>query len=150
MSSSSWLLVNHFSKRFWLLYVNFLWNQIKINKIETSTFDHLNQVVIAQWLAWKNVIGNVLGSNPGKGDNILISDWRKFEYHYSVGLWTNWTSIIWDQQSPSVKSPLSNYKWRTTIIGALVAVVHHQTVTFIVSYRIAKCIREIVSSNGEV
>ena len=34
----------------------------------------LNQVVIAQWLAWQLATGEVLCSNPSKGDNLLISD----------------------------------------------------------------------------
>ena len=41
----------------------------------------------------------VPGSNPGKGEN-LINFWLKkkfnsfeFEYHQSIGLGTNWTSI---------------------------------------------------------
>ena len=33
-----------------------------------------NQVVIAQWLAWRLATGEVPGSNPGKGENLLISD----------------------------------------------------------------------------
>ena len=33
-----------------------------------------DQVVIAQWLAWRLAIGEVLGSNPGKGENLVISD----------------------------------------------------------------------------
>ena len=32
------------------------------------------QVVIAQWLAWQLATGVVPSSNPGKGDNLLISD----------------------------------------------------------------------------
>ena len=31
-------------------------------------------MVIAQWLAWRLAIKLVPGSNPGKGDNLLISD----------------------------------------------------------------------------
>ena len=30
---------------------------------------HRNQVVIAQWIAQQLAIGNVQGSNPGKGEN---------------------------------------------------------------------------------
>ena len=30
-----------------------------------------NQVVIAQWLAWQPATGEVPGSNPGKGKNLL-------------------------------------------------------------------------------
>ena len=33
-----------------------------------------NQVVIAQWLAWRLATGDVLGLSPGKGENLLISD----------------------------------------------------------------------------
>ena len=33
-----------------------------------------NQVVIAQWLAQRHATGEVPGSNPGKGENLLISD----------------------------------------------------------------------------
>ena len=33
-----------------------------------------DQVIIAQWLAWRLATGYVLGSNPGKGDNLLTSD----------------------------------------------------------------------------
>ena len=33
-----------------------------------------HQVVIAQWLARQLATGEVLGSNPGKGDNLLISE----------------------------------------------------------------------------
>ena len=32
------------------------------------------QVVIAQWLARRLATGEVLGSNPGKSENLLISD----------------------------------------------------------------------------
>ena len=31
----------------------------------------INQVVIAQWLARRLAAGEVLGSNPGKGENLL-------------------------------------------------------------------------------
>ena len=34
----------------------------------------LHQVVIAQWLARRHATGEIPGSNPGKGDNLLISD----------------------------------------------------------------------------
>ena len=33
-----------------------------------------NQVAIAQWLARRLATGEVLGPNPGKGENLLISD----------------------------------------------------------------------------
>ena len=33
-----------------------------------------NQVIIAQWLARRLATGEVPGSNPSKGDNLLISD----------------------------------------------------------------------------
>ena len=33
-----------------------------------------NQVVMAQWLARRLAIGEVPGSNPGEGENLLISD----------------------------------------------------------------------------
>ena len=33
-----------------------------------------DQVIIAQWLAWQIATGEVPGSNPGKGENLLISD----------------------------------------------------------------------------
>ena len=33
-----------------------------------------NQVIIAQWLAWQLATVEVPGSNPDKGDNLLISD----------------------------------------------------------------------------
>ena len=33
-----------------------------------------DQVVIAQWLAWRLATGEVPGSNPGKGEDLLISD----------------------------------------------------------------------------
>ena len=36
--------------------------------------DRYNQVVIAQWLAWRPATGEVPGLNPGKGENLLISD----------------------------------------------------------------------------
>ena len=32
------------------------------------------EFVIAQWLARQLATGEVLGSNPGKGENLLISD----------------------------------------------------------------------------
>ena len=32
------------------------------------------QVVIAQWLARRLATGEVPGSNPGKGENLLISE----------------------------------------------------------------------------
>ena len=34
----------------------------------------LNQVIIAQRLAWQLITGEVQGSNPGKGENLFISD----------------------------------------------------------------------------
>ena len=49
-----------------------------------------DQVVIAQWLAWRPAMGEVPGSNPSKGDNLLISD-RKGNIIYS-NLNTN---IVW-------------------------------------------------------
>ena len=33
-----------------------------------------NQVIIAPWLAWRLATGEVTGSNPGKGENLLFSD----------------------------------------------------------------------------
>ena len=36
---------------------------------ETVTKITLNQVIIAQWLAWQFAIGEVSGLNPDKGDN---------------------------------------------------------------------------------
>ena len=42
-------------------------------------FFSLYQVVIAQWLAWGLATGEVLGSNPGKGESI----YRKY---YSQGI----------------------------------------------------------------
>ena len=33
-----------------------------------------NQVIIAQWLAWWLATGKVQDSNPGQGENFLISD----------------------------------------------------------------------------
>ena len=35
-----------------------------------------DQVVIAQWLARWLATGEVPGSNPGKGENLLISDYK--------------------------------------------------------------------------
>ena len=35
---------------------------------------HPDQVIIAQWLAWRLATWEVPGSNPGKGENLLISD----------------------------------------------------------------------------
>ena len=37
----------------------------------------INQVVIAQWLAWRLATSEVPGLNPGKGENLLISDLKK-------------------------------------------------------------------------
>ena len=37
-------------------------------------FKFCNQVFIAQWLAWRLATGELLGLNPGKGENLLISD----------------------------------------------------------------------------
>ena len=34
------------------------------------------QVVIAHWLAWWLATGEVSGSNPDKGENLLISDYK--------------------------------------------------------------------------
>ena len=39
-----------------------------------TTFITIYQVVIAQWLAWRLATRVVPGSNPGKGENLLISD----------------------------------------------------------------------------
>ena len=36
--------------------------------------DKIYQVFIAQWLAQQLATGVVPGSNPGKGENLLISD----------------------------------------------------------------------------
>ena len=36
-----------------------------------------DQVVIAQWLVQRLGAGKVPGSNPGKGDNLLISEKKK-------------------------------------------------------------------------
>ena len=33
-----------------------------------------NQIVIAQWFVRRLITGEVPGSNPSKGDNLLISD----------------------------------------------------------------------------
>ena len=52
------------------------------NKIEHFAFKNLSkcvllvvdQVVIAQWLARRLATRVVLGSNPSKGENLLISD----------------------------------------------------------------------------
>ena len=41
---------------------------------ENLKYSHIYQVVIAQWLARRLATGEVPGSNPGKGENLLISD----------------------------------------------------------------------------
>ena len=55
-----------FSMKFFLYtnIVDFLWNY---------------QVVVAQWLARRLATGEVPGSNPGKGKNLLISDKKKIQ-----------------------------------------------------------------------
>ena len=40
--------------------------------VNLRVFPH--QVIIAQWLAWRLATGEVPGSNPGKGENLLISN----------------------------------------------------------------------------
>ena len=44
------------------------------NLFRTKIFFLRYQVVIAQWLARRLATGEVLGSNPGKSVNLLISD----------------------------------------------------------------------------
>ena len=47
----------------------------KIKLTEWRVVTHIvNQVVIAQWLAWPLATGEVPGSNPSKGENLVISD----------------------------------------------------------------------------
>ena len=41
-----------------------------VSKIKKGVY----QVFIAQWLAWRLATGEVLCTNSGKGDNLLISD----------------------------------------------------------------------------
>ena len=45
-----------------------------IAKIKANEVGSFYQVVIAQWLAQRLATGEVPGSNPGKRDNLLISD----------------------------------------------------------------------------
>ena len=44
------------------------------NETIISQFVGTNQVVIAQWLAQRLATREVPGSNPGKGENLLISE----------------------------------------------------------------------------
>ena len=43
-----------------------------------KTFD-TKQFTTAQWLAWRLATSEVPGSNPGKGDNLKISDYKEFQ-----------------------------------------------------------------------
>ena len=43
-------------------------------KISECSQKYLNQFVIAQWLTRRLATGEGPGSNPGIGDNLLISD----------------------------------------------------------------------------
>ena len=45
-----------------------------------SYFFLFDQVIIAEWLAWQLATGEVLGSNPGKGKNLLII-WLKRKFN---------------------------------------------------------------------
>ena len=49
-----------------------------------------HQVVIGQWLAWRLTTSEVPGLNPGKGDNLSISDQKG----NSINLNLN-TIIVW-------------------------------------------------------
>ena len=61
--------MNNFSKRTKTFLTPF-------QKIDNFNFliSMLDQVVIAQWLAQRRATGEVPGSDPGKGKNLLISD----------------------------------------------------------------------------
>ena len=61
--------MNNFSKRTQTFLTPF-------QKIDNFNFliSMLDQVVIAQWLAQWRATGEVPGSDPGKGENLLISD----------------------------------------------------------------------------
>ena len=45
-----------------------------IGKIKANEVSSPYEVVIAQWLALRLATGEVPGSNPGKGEKVLISD----------------------------------------------------------------------------
>ena len=49
-----------------------------------------NQVVIAQWLAWRLATEEVPVSNPDKGDYLLISDQKGNLIHLNLK-----THIVW-------------------------------------------------------
>ena len=46
--------------------------EVKNTSINQTVMEY--QVIIAQWLARRLATGEFRGSNPGKGENLLISD----------------------------------------------------------------------------
>ena len=50
----------------------------------------LDQVIIAQWVGWQLATGEVPGSNPGKGENLLISDLKGNLFNSNLN-----TIIVW-------------------------------------------------------
>ena len=61
-----------------------------------------DQVIIAPWLAWWLATGEVLCSNPGKGVNLLISDYKGNLIHTNFNtiiVWVYELSIACDQYS---------------------------------------------------
>ena len=57
------------------VHLDSLWpdNVVKLVKPKVQA-KQANKVIIAQWLARRLATGEVPGSNPYKGDNLLISD----------------------------------------------------------------------------
>ena len=49
--------------------------------LATKQINSLDQVVIAQWLARRLATWKVLGSNPSRGENLLISDKKKGKFN---------------------------------------------------------------------
>ena len=59
----------------------------KIVLLKLSLTASGNQVIIAQWLAWRLANGEVLGSNPSKGDNYYFWIKRKYLFEFEFMTW---------------------------------------------------------------
>ena len=73
MTSQQSCFVGRLSKKKQTLTTNLEGRLIK-TRDRGNDFSFRDEVVIAQWLARWLAIGEVVGSNPYKGENLLISD----------------------------------------------------------------------------
>ena len=69
---SLWKCLCLFRASFYLLF-NLLQDENECVKTNSNSLS-LYQVVTAQWLAWRLATAEDPSSNPGKGENLLISD----------------------------------------------------------------------------